>query len=442
MRHLLVCSRSHDPQGGADRIVVDLCRELPRRGWRVTLGLTQGRRFNDVSRFRELMGADLPIVEIDGRRGTRAARLASLRGLVRDSRPDVVLSMRVFDAYEAVALEKAAGSGPRLAVGIRSFEAPYLADLNLYRDSVDLCVTSGKLLAALATGYCGVDAARVVSIGGGVHGPEVELQPRVARGALRLLYAGRLDGEQKRIMDIPPFLDALEALGVDCELDVAGTGPGEAALREALRTRIEGGSARVHGWVSREQLYREFYPRADCFVHFAAWEGMTIAPREAMAHGAVPVISRFDGLRLEGHFRDGETALVFPVGDVRAAAACVQRLSTGSGLLPRLSAQAMRSQSGEYSFGGSMDAWAGALDRCLQQPLARGTLPRIDDRNQGRLSRWGVPGALQPILQGLAGRRVEHASPGSEWPTSSGSLSPGQVQEIAREAARMEAAFG
>jgi glycosyltransferase involved in cell wall biosynthesis len=442
MRHLLICSRSHEPQGGADRIVVDLCRELPARGWKVTLGLTQGRRFNDVTRFRELMGSDLPISKIDGREGTRAARVAAIRALVRSSRPDVVLSMRVFDAYEAVAREKEASRhGPRLAVGIRSFEAPYFADLRLYRDCVDLCVASGKLVAALATDYCGMDRGRVVSIGGGVHAPGVPVAPRTPRQPLRLLHAGRLDAAQKRILDLPPFLDSLDELGVPFELDLAGAGAAEADLREALAARVELGQVRCHGWLSAAALC-ELYARADCFIHFAAWEGMTIAPREAMAHGVVPVISAFDGIRLEGQFRDGVTALIFPVGDVRAAAQCVRRLATEVGLLEHLSAQGMSSQGGEYSFTGSMDAWARALERCLAQPPAMGTPPSIGERNQGRLSRWCVPAALHPLLRSLAGRRVEHASPGSEWPTSSGSLSARQASEIAREAARVEASGG
>ena len=281
----------------------------------MTLGLTQGERFNDVGRYVEVMGADLPVRSIDGRKGTRPARIAALRALVREEAPDVVLSMRVFDAYEAVALEKAAGREVRLAVGVRSFEPHYLADLSLYRDCVDLCVTSGELIARLAVEHCGLAAARVASIGGGVHAPLVDSADRQPSQPLELLYAGRLDGEQKRLFDLPPFLEALEAQGIEYRMHVAGIGPAESRLRELLASRVAQGSVVFHGWVSRDDLYRLHFPRVHCFVHFAGWEGMTIAPREAMAHGAVPVISRFPGWRIEGQFRDGETALTFPVGD-------------------------------------------------------------------------------------------------------------------------------
>jgi glycosyltransferase involved in cell wall biosynthesis len=436
---LLICSRSHAPHGGADRIIADLCRELPRRGWGVTLGLTQGERFNDVGRYVEVLGDDLPVRVIDGRRGTRAARIRALRQVIRDEAPDVVLSMRVFDAYEAVGLEKESGRvAPRLAVGVRSFEAPYFADLSLYRDGVDLCVTSGELIAAAAIRHCGMDAQRVVSIGGGVHGPLEPVIPRRPRRPLRLLYAGRLDNEQKRIFDMPPFLDRLEARGIDFTIDIAGAGPAEPELRSLLSAREAAGSVTFHGWLERQELYRRLYPKVDCFVHFAGWEGMTIAPREAMAHGVVPVITRFSGIRLEGQFRDNETALTFPVGDVDAAAACVGRLLAEPGLLERLSAEASGSQAGRYSFEGSMNAWAEALNRCMTQPMLGGRLPMIRDRSDGRLARLGIPNAAQEWLRSLAGRKVRHASPGSEWPTSSGTLGEDTRQALRRLAQELE----
>jgi glycosyltransferase involved in cell wall biosynthesis len=347
--------------------------------------------------------------------------------------------MRVFDAYEACGLEKMAGKrNPRLAIGVRSFEAPYLADLALYRDSVDLCVTSGQLIAAAAISQCGLDPDRVVSIGGGVHPPRAAVPSRTIGRPVRLLYAGRLDNEQKRILDLPPFLDLLESHGLPFSVAIAGTGPAEAELRSRLSDRVQDGSVEFHGWLSREALYERLYPRADCFVHFAGWEGITIAPREAMAHGVVPVITCFPGLRVEGQFRDDETALTFPVGDVAAAASCVRRLVQESGLFERLSTAARDSQTGRYSFDGSMDAWAAALDRCMAQPIRRGNLPAIPNRADGRLARLGLPVGAQDLLRRLAGRKAQHASPGSEWPTASGLMREETRHAFARFAQELD----
>ena len=435
-RRLLIISRSHNPLGGADRIIADLCRELPRRGWQVTLGLTLGARFNRIEPYREVHG-DLPIVEIDGCLGTRRARLRALGQTITAHRPQVVLSMRVFDVYEAVALAKAAGGDMRLAVGIRAFEFPYLDDLIRYRDSVDLCVTSGELIAAACREQCGMDAARVSSIGGGVHPPITPVAPRRRTEHLSLLYAGRLETNQKRVLDLVPFVRELQHRDVAFHLDVVGTGPAEAVLRTQLEPFLRSGVVRLHGWVSRDELYQTFYPRADCFVHFAAWEGVTIAPREAMANGVVPVISQFQGLTMEGQFTDRLTALTFPVGDTAAAVSCVQRLRDEPELLSRLSENGLDSQRGKYTFEGSMDAWTEALNGCLAMPVQRGPIPCIREHLDGRLSRWGVPVGIQSRLRECLRLPISHASPGSEWPTASGLLTEaarGRFEEFAKYA--------
>jgi len=439
MKRLLICTRSHVPEGGADRIIADLCRHLPAHGWEVKLGLTQGAKFNDADHYLSVLGKDLPAIRIDGRLGTRTARVAALRAAIRDIRPDVVLSMRVFDAYEAALLEKQARpDAPRLAVGIRSFEPPYLTDLCLYRGSVDLCVTSGELLADLAVQACGIERDRVFSIGGGVHPPLQQASARTSSAALSLLHAGRLDDGQKRIGDLPPLLDALDFRGVNFHLNIAGSGPAESVLRERLAPRIASGQVVFHGWVPRQVLYLTLYPQADVFLHLAGWEGMTIAPREAMAHGVVPVISRFLGVRREGQFIDGITALTFPVGDVEAAADCVQRLQYEPGLLTRLSGAAAQSQQGRYSFDGAIAAWVAALDRCLEKPRLNAVVPIIVDRNEGRMRRFGISDAWQSRLRRWLHRPAQHFSPGSEWPTASGSISPQQINNFEALAKRID----
>ena len=434
VNRLLICSRSHEPHGGVERIIADLCCELPARGWNVKLALTQGDRFNDTEAYRRIH-QDLPIVVVDGRLGTRHSRLSALTKVIRRERPDVILSMRVFDVYEAVGRLKTA-NGPRLAVGIRAYESSYLSDLKRYVDTTDLCVTSGELLAAACREICGIPVDRAVSIAGGVHAPHAAAVPRTPVMPIRLLYAGRLEREQKRALDIIPFLTELDRLRIQYELDIAGAGPCEDELHRMLQGRISTGHVRFHGWVSRERLYQKLYPEADCFVHFAAWEGITISPREAMVHGVVPIVSRFVGQKAEKQLIDGETALTFPVGDATAAAACLQRLLYESTLMEKLSRNGMHSQSGAYGFGGSMDAWAMAFDRCLERPVREGRLPRIPDRLRGRLDRLCVPSSWQSWLRQQFRRPVLQQSPGSEWPTNSGLMTREEDTALTAFAAR------
>lgn len=428
-KRLLIISRCSNPHGGADRIIADLCRELPSRGWKVTLGLTKGAQHNVPDRYRDVY-PDLPIVEIDGTLGTRESRLRSIKNTIDQHSPDVVLSMRVFDAYEAVANAKTQRD-VRLVVGVRAFEDPYLSDVKRYRHLIDGCVTSGKLLAKACSAFSLMDPQRVVSIAGGIHPPDIAVnRPSIAERPICLLYAGRIAIEQKRCLDLPLLLKELKHRQILFELDVAGAGPDEQELRERLREFESDYPIRFHGWVDRETLYAEHYRTADLMIHFAAWEGVTIAPREAMAHGVVPVISRFDGLRAEGQFIDGMNSLTFPVGDVGAAASCVEKIVGNPDLFERLSQRASNSQTGTYSFEGSIGAWDQALRNSLRQPRCIGTVPKIPESLPGRLTNMGIPVNWQTRIRTWTGRPVVHHSPGSEWPTSSGLLSEDESRQI------------
>jgi glycosyltransferase involved in cell wall biosynthesis len=436
-RRLLICSPSHALFGGVESIVSDLCHELPNRGWDAILALGKGSRFNDVSAYRKAY-QDLPITEIDGTKGTRQARVEALIELVERTRPDALLSARIFDSYEAVGECKKRQPKLRLAVTIQAYEPQYLYDLRAYRDNVDLCVTSGKVIRMAAIHWCNLPENRVVSIPGGVSASTVPLEPRHPRVPIRIGYVGRLDQDQKRILDAEPLLRELDKRGIDYALDMVGTGPYETELSRRLANWVDQGRVRFHGWQSKDRLYLDFFPNMDCLVHFSHTEGVTIAPREAMIHGVVPVISQFTGLKAEQQFVHEFNSLTFPVGDMESAAASIGRLMSEPGLLLRLSKNALTSQNGNYTFAGSMDAWAEALDRCLEQPPALGHLLKLRPPADGRLARMGLSPRAAQRIRDLLRRRHSHTDPGSEWPTGSGLLTEEAAAEIMRFAADYE----
>jgi glycosyltransferase involved in cell wall biosynthesis len=439
MKKVLICSPSHAIYGGVESIVADLCRDLPALGWAAVLGLGKGGRFNDVERYREAY-PDLPVVELDGARGTRQARREGLLKAIRAVNPGVVLIARAFDAYQVVSALKRKRGAPRLAVTIQAYEPHYLFDARLYQRHVDLCVTSGEMLRRASIEWAGVPAERVVSVPGGVRPPEIPVAPRDGGEVWRLGYVGRLDPGQKRIGDLVALLEILERWNLHYRMEIVGTGPAEMDLQHRLAPLVEAGRVSFHGWLTGPALYHKIYPELDCLVHFAHTEGVTIAPREAMAHGVVPVVSRFIGLAVEGQFVHEMNALTFPVGDVEAAAACVRRLFEESGLLRRLSENAMQSQGGRYSSEGAMRAWAEAFDRCLEQPARTGDLPSVPFPPDGRLTRSGVPPWLAQRVRDLLGKRHDHTDPGSEWPTGSGLMTPEAAESIRRFGESLEAA--
>jgi glycosyltransferase involved in cell wall biosynthesis len=399
MTRVLICTPTYHLQGGVERIMESLAAQLPPRGVEVTFALAKGARFHDPVRFRAAFPG-IRGVEVDGTSGTAYGRRTSLRRAIVAVDPDVVLIARMFDAYPVAAKLKMEGRALRLAVTVQAFEEPYFADLERYQEFVDLCVASGERIAAEVRRRTSVP---VVSIPGGVAPARRLRAPH--DGPLRIGYVGRVEQLQKRVLDLPLLARELERRGVRFTLDVAGDGTALAELRAALP------AARFHGWVSTADLYGRVYPELDVLVHFAEWEGVTIAPREAMVHGVVPVVSRFIGAE---DFVDGVNALTFGVGEVGAAADAVELLHRDRALLERLSAAARDSQGGIRSEEGAADGWAAAFRETVRRaPRVGRTLPPAP-RDRGLLTRLGVPDAVAEVVRRV--RRREHGDPGSEWP--------------------------
>lgn len=435
MKRVLICSPSNAIRGGVEDVVADLCRGLPQRGWEPLLGLAKGSRFNNVQAYCDVY-PDLPIVEVDGTSGTRRGRVESLIRVIEATRPDIVISARIFDAFEAVRELKAAGKPVRLLPLVSVYEAPYVFDVKLYRDHIDLCAVVSKLLAAAVREWCGMPESRIAILPAGIQPALTHTRHPGSR--LRIGYVGRLEQEQKRIFDLIPFLQTLDSTGIGYSLDVAGTGPSTEKLKAQLDPWIRGGSVVLHGWQDRKALYEKIYPSMDVLIHFAQVEGVPIAPREAMLHGVVPVVSRFMGLAAEGQLLHERNCLIFPIGDTRAAVDCILRLTREPGLMERLSASAMVSQEGLYSMEGSLDAWANALDRCLDLSVSRGANPVAHWPADGRLARLGLPPAMAQAIRRVLGRKHIHDDPGGEWPTSGGPMSAMQAREILEFASRFE----
>jgi glycosyltransferase involved in cell wall biosynthesis len=424
MTRLFIATPSFTLAGGVERILESLARQLPSRGFDVRFGVARGARFHDAARFMAAFPS-MRGVELDARSGTAYGRRRALRRAISAFDPDVVLIARIFDAYSVSAELKAEGHRLRLVTTLQALEPEYFADLARYADVVDFCVTSGNLLAEAVQRATTMPRDRVRSVAGGV-APPSRLVVHDTRAPLRIGYVGRIEQTQKRVLDLIDTVAELDRRGVEFQLTIAGSGASENDLRNALPR------ATFLGWRSAAELYESVYPQLDVLVHFAAWEGITIAPREAMAHGVVPVISRFPGLVADSQFVDGLNALTFEVGNARAAADCIERLHRDRSLLARLSFAARASQGGERSEDGAIDAWADVFRTAIALPQRRGAFPP-PPRDRGLLSRRWIPEGASEVVRRL--RRLPHADAGSEWPHWSG-VRDENIWRIVEELAR------
>ncbi len=248
--------------------------------------------------------------------------------------------------------------------------------------------------------------------------------PRADR-PLRLLYAGRFEHRQKRVMALPRLAAKLEEAGIDFELTIAGDGPVRDELAKACA-----GSNRVTllGPQSQNQL-AGLLRTHDAMVLPSRYEGLSIAMLEAMAMGCVPIVTRCESGSAQA-IRDGQSGLlaeVSPDADEEAAAlglfACVRRLMELD--LSALSAGAARRARDCYSLGQHTHKWADLLVSASRSParwwpatkapaftaVSGGSSGSVPEGNFDAMRRTLARLAGRPILIHGAGRHTIDLAP-------------------------------
>src|SRR5215472_1015901 len=98
--HILIIAPSAYPLGGVATWIDYIIPGLRRRGWCVTLGLTEGA-LHDVDAYLAAHPMQ-DVVRIRNRTGTREGRVRSLCAAIMVVQPDIVASVNIADVYSAV----------------------------------------------------------------------------------------------------------------------------------------------------------------------------------------------------------------------------------------------------------------------------------------------------------------------------------------------------
>lgn len=135
-----------------------------------------------------------------------------------------------------------------------------------------------------------------------------------------------------------------------------------------------------------------------------------------MAAGVPVVTSRYTGSGVENSLEDQHNVLMFDVGDVRAAADCLQSLFNDTELRRRLVKNGFELVKQRYSISRSVDSCQRALRTIMALPPREDVaLEAAEKPGQGRLDRW-LGASKGEKLRRVLGRSWTHLSAGSEWP--------------------------
>ena len=193
--------------------------------------------------------------------------------------------------------------------GVRSdriFDAPYSVDTHRFSDAGDM----GRLKRTDRLMGLGLDPARPV-----------------------VLFAAKLQ-PWKRPLDV---VDAMDLLGGCASLVVIGDGPLRAEIEERAAVRRW---MRALGFVNQGEI-AEWYGMADLFVLPSDREPWGLAVNEAMAAGAIPIVS--DAVGCGDDLVTPEIGWIFETGNVKALADALEAGCAVAGSSERRSAAQERS---------------------------------------------------------------------------------------------------
>ena len=115
-----------------------------------------------------------------------------------------------------------------------------------------------------------------------------------SRKCIQIGWGGRLAASQKNAHLLPKLINALETRNVDYILEIAGDGSYYNSLQKFLDEKGLKQKVRLLGRLDHYAM-REFWKHQHIYINISEWEGCCLAMLEAMACGAVPVVTNVSG---------------------------------------------------------------------------------------------------------------------------------------------------
>jgi glycosyltransferase involved in cell wall biosynthesis len=412
---ILFLAKSTPVFGGVERWLADLAAGLLRNGHECIVALAKGSRFHDPKRYQAAY-PELETITLDGTTGSADGRRLAVRRALRRIQPDAVIPVMLADAL-SVCAEQKKKMKHRILYPVHEICDGVCRDLERYGSWMDRVVFVDFSGIANFSKCCSENEARQVLIPCGVPTARRLITGHAQDGPLQIGFCGRLETRQKRVGDLVDLCGELEKIGLDYRLTIVGEGPARDPLANMLSDQIFRDRVVIREAQSRDELYQTFYPGIDVLLVLSDRETGPLVAFEAMMNGCVVLTSDFSGRKENGQLRDGENCLVFPVGDMRAAAALLEKLQAAPAERVRLADRAREFSVQHRSLAWMVKRWESELTEVMSsEDLAVGDWMEETSNGASRLESWGVSAGAAEMIRVMTNRRFTHASAGEEWP--------------------------
>jgi glycosyltransferase involved in cell wall biosynthesis len=219
----------------------------------------------------------------------------------------------------------------------------------------------------------GFDVAKAVVIPNGFPGDAIAQHPLrwPPHGAIRLLYAGRLEQEKGPAVAIRAVQHLINERGhQQIALDLVGKG--EVAYVQELKEYIDShalqGKINILGWMPQSELLSQ-YSKYDLLVFpTLCLEGFGMAIIEAMAQGLTVIASDIGGPR--DIIENGQNGLLVAPNDSLALANAIEQVIKNPALAANIGACAIQTVRQKYSFQRMLDQYETLLTSLVRNTSA------------------------------------------------------------------------
>lgn len=328
---------------GVNVFAANLVRGLQAAGISASLLLTHGDRYDSKPMP---LPTDIPIDRLPvGRMASWNTRWRMLIRYLEERSPCIYLPNYDF---------RHSGISPRLSsrvgiVGIVHSDDPkhyeHVVRLGRFWNAV---VAVSQTIADHTATLDPTLTSRLVTIPYGVDVPSSLPHRESKEGEpLKVVYAGRLVQQQKRVMDFPKIVSMLVDRGISVELTVIGNGIARQQLIDACEKHMVQGHVKFLGTLANDRVL-EIFEQSDVFILTSEFEGLPVSLLEAMGRGCIPVVTDVRS-GIPELVQNGVNGFRVSVGDILGFSERLAELQGDIRLRQAMAAQAYNTiQAGSY----------------------------------------------------------------------------------------------
>jgi glycosyltransferase involved in cell wall biosynthesis len=199
--------------------------------------------------------------------------------------------------------------------------------------------------------------------------------PARAESELRVVFCGRIDHSQKGVLLLPEIVRQVSGSGVSIRLEVIGGGPDIEKLTRLIEEAGVSHQVELVGPLSHARSLDKIRA-ADALILPSFFEGLPFVPLEAMANGAIPVISLLPGIT-DWMVEDRASGFLLAPGDVQGFSDALVVLGRDPELRQRMSRAAWERAREHFSVARMVNSYLLLVEELRSQPRRKTDVPAL-----------------------------------------------------------------